>query len=255
MVWTDWHNEVLLQEMYLFEPWKYEWGSKQWGQVWERISESLNEHESPRFTVNQKYVRNHYILLEKEQKNKIREEKASGIAPEHTPFDDSMTNIIEQFRERDAEDQQLDSEKREKAEEETAKAVEMHCHLLKRKGWIRCQPEKGGASIKKGWVWCKKNPTIKSDDTARESHKSVIRQHQKPKKTGPAPTANASAEHHFANFTVRCIQAKGCLGHLWLLNCFKTECPLFPFFMSICTVLLVETAITLQKTEILGILW
>ena len=125
MVWTDWHNEVLLQEMYLFEPWKYKWGSKQWGQVWERISESLNEHESPRVTVNQKSVRNHYILLEKEQKNKIREEKASGIAPEHTPFDDSMTNIIEQFRERDAEDQQLDSEKREKAEEETAKAVEM----------------------------------------------------------------------------------------------------------------------------------
>lgn len=126
MVWTDRYNEVLLQEMYLFEPWKYKRGSKQRGQVWERISESLNKHESPRFTVNHKSVRDHYILLEKEQKNKRRkEEKASGIAPEHTPFDDSMTDIIERFKERDAEDQQLDSEKREKAEEETVKAVEM----------------------------------------------------------------------------------------------------------------------------------
>ena len=36
-----------------------------------------------------------------------------------------MTDINEQFKERDAEDQQLDSEKREKTEEKTAKAVEM----------------------------------------------------------------------------------------------------------------------------------
>ena len=28
MVWTDQHNEVLLQEMDLFEPWKYKRGSK-----------------------------------------------------------------------------------------------------------------------------------------------------------------------------------------------------------------------------------
>ena len=125
MVWTNRHNEVLLQEMYLFEPWKYKRGSKQRGQVWERISESLNEHESPRFTVNQKSAHDHHILLEKEQKNKIREEKATGIAPEHTPFDDSMTDIIARFKEREAEDQEPDSEKREKVEEETAKAVEM----------------------------------------------------------------------------------------------------------------------------------
>ena len=108
-MWTDRHNEVLSQEMYLFEPWKYKRGSKQRDQVWERISESLNEHESPRFTVNQKFVRDHYILLEKEQKKKIgEEEKVSGIAPEHTPFDDSTTDTIERFKERDAEGQQLD---------------------------------------------------------------------------------------------------------------------------------------------------
>lgn len=126
MVWTVQHNEVMLQEMYLFEPWKYKRWSKQRGQVWERISESLNDHESPRFTVNQKSVRDHYILLEKEQKKKTREkQKASGIAPVHTPFDDSMADMIERFRERDCEDQQQDAEKRGKVDEETAKAVEI----------------------------------------------------------------------------------------------------------------------------------
>ena len=124
-MWTSKHNEVLVQEMYLFEPWNFKRGSKQRGQVWKRISESLNQHESPKFTVNQKSVRDHYIFLEKEQKKKIREEeKASGIAPVHTSFDDSMADIIERFREKDAEDQQQDVEKKGKADEETAKAVE-----------------------------------------------------------------------------------------------------------------------------------
>ena len=59
MVWTNRHNEVLLQEMYLFEPWKYKRGSKQRGQVWERISESSHEHEFPRFILNQKSARDH----------------------------------------------------------------------------------------------------------------------------------------------------------------------------------------------------
>lgn len=36
-----------------------------------------------------------------------------------------MTDIIARFKEREAEDQEPDSEKREKVEEETAKAVEM----------------------------------------------------------------------------------------------------------------------------------
>lgn len=160
MVGTDRHNEVLLQEMYLCELWKHKRGSKQRGQVWERISESLNEHESPRFTVNRKSVRDHYVLLDKEQKKKIREEEnASGIAPEHTPFDNSMTDIIERFKERDAEGQQLDSEKREKAEEESAKAVEIRkasmetfAQSKKRKGeqeQKKCKRSTGTETVKR----------------------------------------------------------------------------------------------------------
>ena len=79
MVWTNKHNEVLVQKMYLFEPWNFKRGSKQRGQVWERISDSLNQYESPKFTVKQNSVRDHCIFLEKEQKKKIREEEQASV--------------------------------------------------------------------------------------------------------------------------------------------------------------------------------
>ena len=59
----------------------------------------------------------------------------------HASFDDSMANITERFREKDAEDQQQDAEKRGKADEKTAKGAEMRkssmetfAHRKKRKG-------------------------------------------------------------------------------------------------------------------------
>ena len=39
----------------------------------------------------------------------------------YASFDDSMANITERFREKDAEDQEQDAEKRGKADKETAK--------------------------------------------------------------------------------------------------------------------------------------
>lgn len=80
MVWTDKHNETFVVEMYLHEPWKYKKGSKERGNVWDMISDSLNSNDHPKFAVCLKSVRDHYNHLEKEQKRKIREEeKASGI--------------------------------------------------------------------------------------------------------------------------------------------------------------------------------
>lgn len=68
-----------------------------------------------------------------------------------------MTDIIERFKERDAEDQRLDSEKRKKAGEETAKAVEMRkasmetfSHSKKRKGeWEqkKCKRSTGNETV------------------------------------------------------------------------------------------------------------
>ena len=43
MKWTKDHDIIFLWELLLFEPWNYKYGSKERGNCWERISESLNQ--------------------------------------------------------------------------------------------------------------------------------------------------------------------------------------------------------------------
>ena len=95
------------------------------GNVWDMISESLNSNDHPKFAVCLKSVRDHYNHLEKEQKRIIREEeKAFGIAPEHSSFDDSMEDIIERFKARD-EDQRQVAANKDKADADAAVAADM----------------------------------------------------------------------------------------------------------------------------------
>ena len=75
MSWTDEHNDILIREMYLLEPWNYKKGSQQRGTIWEQISDSLNDLDNPKFYVPQKSVRDHYNLLEKQQKRKLMRKK------------------------------------------------------------------------------------------------------------------------------------------------------------------------------------
>ena len=108
MIWTEQHNDMLIQEMYLFEPWKYKKGSPQRGNVWEQISASLNDLDDPKFDVTQKSTRDHYNLLEKQQKKRLRdEEKGSGISPVYSDFEDAMENIIQLFIGKDEEERKI----------------------------------------------------------------------------------------------------------------------------------------------------
>ena len=126
MVWTEAHNEMLLREMYLHEPRQFRKGSPQRGNVWEQISVSMNDLEHPKFDVMQKSVRDHYNLLEKQQKKRLREEeKASGISLDHSEFEDSMEDIIELFKMKDEEDQLNDAEKKDKLVADSMAALEM----------------------------------------------------------------------------------------------------------------------------------
>ena len=65
MAWTDEHNDRLIREMYLLEPWSYGKGSQQKVNIWKQISDSLNDLDNPKFNVTPKPVRVHYNLLEK----------------------------------------------------------------------------------------------------------------------------------------------------------------------------------------------
>ncbi|XP_046863460.1 trichohyalin-like [Xenia sp. Carnegie-2017] len=125
MTWTNEHNEILVREMYLFQPWNFKKGSQQRGNAWE-ISDSLNDMDSPRFNVTQKSVRDHYTLLQKQQKKRLREEeKASGISPEPSAVETSIEEIIQLFRNRDEEEKILEEKQKQNSVAEVEKAVEI----------------------------------------------------------------------------------------------------------------------------------
>ena len=90
----------------------------------------------------------HYNHLEKEQKRKIREEeKASGIAPEHSAFDDSMEDIIERFKARDEEDQRQVAANKEKADADAAVAADMRKASMET--FSQTKKRKGEQDVKK----------------------------------------------------------------------------------------------------------
>ena len=62
------HDITFLRELLLFEPWNYKYGSKERGNCWERISESLNQVTGIFFKVTQRSVQDHYQALEKTYK-------------------------------------------------------------------------------------------------------------------------------------------------------------------------------------------
>lgn len=92
MVWTRQHEEILVREIFTYEPYNYKSGTTQRGESWKLIAETLNTLDDPKFTVTHRGVRERYALIEKNFKHKkADEEKASGIAPEEpTEFEIAM---------------------------------------------------------------------------------------------------------------------------------------------------------------------
>ena len=126
MKWSDHHDAILLREIILQAPWSHRRGSTERGEIWTKISESLNTLENPHFRVAQRSVRDRFALLEKKYKNKVREEeRASGISPEESEFDRALQDIISRMEEADTEAARLSDEKKKTAEVELGKAEEM----------------------------------------------------------------------------------------------------------------------------------
>ena len=69
-VWTDAHDELLVREILVIEPYKCKRGSAKRGDAWTEISDVLNLIENPKFRVNQRAIRDRFNLLEKSFKKK-----------------------------------------------------------------------------------------------------------------------------------------------------------------------------------------
>ena len=150
MTWTEEHDTLLCREILVEEPFSYRHGSRERGKCWDRIAEFLNKIELPKFSVDQRAVRDRYVKLEKAFKRKTREElRASGIAPdEPTELDQALEEInarsenAEQERDANREGKQQEMEReKETAETMRRRAMESLSQTRSREG---CKKRKSG---------------------------------------------------------------------------------------------------------------
>ena len=142
MVWTEEHDIVFVREILHIQPWIHRHGSVERGQSWEEIAAVLNSLEDLFFKVTPRSVRDRYSLLVKKFKAKRRaEDKASGIAPEHSELDDALLDLIERFEEADSQRTKASAEKKSKQEEEYSQAQDMRNASLETFGETRKRKE------------------------------------------------------------------------------------------------------------------
>ena len=127
MKWAKDHDIIFLRELLLFESWNHKYGSKERGNCWERISESLYQLTDISFKVTQRSVQDHCHTLEKIYKKQKREEdRQSGINPEEREVDFALTDITEQFQEaqnihQDASEKQKKKQSKTQQKQKTCK--------------------------------------------------------------------------------------------------------------------------------------
>nr|XP_047144741.1 uncharacterized protein LOC124818227 [Hydra vulgaris] len=99
MRWTQLHDYTLLMEVLTFEPWQFKRGSKERGDSWEKISNSLNGLPEPYFKVTGRSTRDHInLLIEKFKKKDTKEKNASGITCDLTDYDVAIADVYKRFQ-------------------------------------------------------------------------------------------------------------------------------------------------------------
>jgi hypothetical protein len=95
--WKMMHEDLLLREVLLLEPFQYRQGTKERGTAWTKIAENLT---TLGMKASQRSVREKFEKLVTEFKRKeAAEERASGVEVEYTERDQAMVDILERMNE------------------------------------------------------------------------------------------------------------------------------------------------------------
>ena len=133
MNWTYNHDVMLCREILVVEPFRLTHGSKERRSAWENIAMNLNGSENPKFNVDQRAVRDHFLKLERCFKRKLGEdERASGISPEHIELDDALEEIIEKSKAAEEELGKKSDSNGKLADSERETAVDVGKRLMER---------------------------------------------------------------------------------------------------------------------------
>ena len=121
-IWKKHHEALLLSEIVVEEPFKFNNGSKEKGAAWSKIAESLTQHG---MKVTQRSVREKFEKLYSEFKEREREEKlASGVDVEYDDIYRALTEIHERILEYEEEKKVKDTKEKQTAAEMRKKAAE-----------------------------------------------------------------------------------------------------------------------------------
>ena len=95
--WKMMHEDLLLREVLLLEPFQYRQGTKERGTAWTKKAENLT---TLGMKASQRSVREKFEKLVTEFKRKeAAEERASGVEVEYTERDQAMVDILERMNE------------------------------------------------------------------------------------------------------------------------------------------------------------
>ena len=127
-------NEVLFcREVRLRDLYQYKDGSRERGQCLDRIAESANAVPTLWFKVNQRALRDKLNNLLKDYMSKRnKEERDTGISPEHRELDDLLQDMCERKQEAEATYTEKNLEKTKKIEEKRDAAEKIRHTSMKR---------------------------------------------------------------------------------------------------------------------------
>ena len=132
MHWLNEHDLIPVQEVLLFESWRYRQGSVERGNVWKSISESLNAMEQPLFKVNERSTRDRLNLLMKKFKRNDDEEKLASVieVEEEGELDKALRDIVELFDDSEKILKEGNATKKRRLELEASQAEELRSNSL-----------------------------------------------------------------------------------------------------------------------------
>ena len=91
---TNKYDILLCREVIVNDPYEFKTGSRERGQCLDKIADILNAIQNPWFRVDQRSIRDRLKkLLKAFITKKNAEDRASGINPEYSEFDDLLNDI------------------------------------------------------------------------------------------------------------------------------------------------------------------
>ena len=133
MAWTKDHDILLCREIVAVNPYKVKPGSRERGELLQKIVDTLNGIQKPSFRIDARSIRDRINkLLAKFIDKQREEERASGISAEYDELDQLLQEIKDLKEDSEREIAETDEKKNKKLEEDKESADSIRRRSLER---------------------------------------------------------------------------------------------------------------------------